>query len=324
MKIKIFCLDQQIRELDLNDILSEGEECFIGRSPNSAITLEHPKVSRLHAKLFCQDGQYFFCDLGSGNGSVVGDESVTVNQNYLLQPGDKIQIADFTLLLELSEQAEELLESDLGDREIDITPEAISDEAMPDEAIPEVIAHAVDTASPEVAVPILQFEESDQDLGPAIKAEVVDEEEPLAIVRVEPAALDESAAGQTKALLAALNQRVLNEIKTAGHLTRETYLKAVQKARESLEQNKLIDPEQFEQEAEKYWQSLSKGTSQLGVRLGSAAAKGATQLGNRLGAAAKAAWREFSTSQSDETKQQDLSNSEANPELRDQDNNDDP
>ena len=341
MNIKIFCLDEPIGELDLDHIFSEREECFIGRSPNSAILLDHPKVSRLHAKLLYQDGQYYFCDLGSGNGSVVRDESVAVSQNYLIQPGDQIRIADFVLLLEsVSEQAEDQLESDTGDREPVIAPEGIpeaisnvidTDTVNPDVANADVAnIGVVDTVPPAIATPIAQFEENDQELEPAIEAEVVNEES-FAIVRVEPANLDESPAAQTRALLAALNQRVFSELKTAGSVTRETYLKAVQKARESLEQNKLIDPEQFEREAEKYWQSISQGTSQLSTRLGSAAAKGATQLGNRLGAAAKAAWREFLTSQSDETspsdetsqsdeasqsdeiKQQDSASPEANP-----------
>jgi hypothetical protein len=76
-------------------------------------------------------------------------------------------------------------------------------------------------------------------------------------------------------------------------LTREIYLKAIRKARESVEQNTLIDSDQFEQNAEKYWQSVTKGTSDLGAKLGAATMRGSAELGGRLNAAVKAALREF-------------------------------
>ncbi|MBD1848180.1 hypothetical protein H6F89_33480 [Cyanobacteria bacterium FACHB-63] len=76
-------------------------------------------------------------------------------------------------------------------------------------------------------------------------------------------------------------------------MTRAAYLKAIQQAKDSVENKRLIDPDHFEQEAHKYWQSIVKGTSELGGRLSNAAMKGAAQVGKRLGAAARAAWKEF-------------------------------
>jgi len=120
---------------------------------------------------------------------------------------------------------------------------------------------------------------------------IVIEETPGTLVKVPTSSIEANdLKSETKALFAAINKRVLGEFQAAGNLTRESYIKAVRKARESIEHNKLIDSEEFEKEAEKQWQSLTKGTSALGSRLGAAAAKGASGLGNRLGSAAKAAF----------------------------------
>ena len=72
----------------------------------------------------------------------------------------------------------------------------------------------------------------------------------------------------------------------AGHLTRDVYLKTVRKARQKIENNVLIDPEEIEKQAEKQWQTFTKGTSEFSGRLGSAAVKKTSQLGSQIGSAA--------------------------------------
>src|SRR5438270_115912 len=41
----------------------------IGRQAGTAIRLESPAVSRQHARITCEQGQYFLEDLGSSNGT---------------------------------------------------------------------------------------------------------------------------------------------------------------------------------------------------------------------------------------------------------------
>lgn len=137
----------------------------------------------------------------------------------------------------------------------------------------------------------------------SIKAQVQSEESSSALVKLPtPNPEDNDPKYQTKALFIAINQRIISELKAAGNLTRETYIKTVRQARETVENKKLIDPEELEKEAQKYWQSLTKGTVNLSSRLGSATVKGATNLGTRLGAAAKAAfgaaWKEMTAPKS--------------------------
>jgi len=83
---------------------------------------------------------------------------------------------------------------------------------------------------------------------------------------------------ETKALIEAIKRRAQSEAKGAGELTRDTYLTAVRQARETIEQNKIFDPDRIEysfklmqMDAEKNWDSLLKEVSSLGDRLSDAA-----------------------------------------------------
>lgn len=83
---------------------------------------------------------------------------------------------------------------------------------------------------------------------------------------------------ETKALIDALKKRAQIEAQSAGTLTREAYLNAVRKARETLEQNQLIERDRIEysfeliqKEAEKNWQSIVKEVAEIGDRLADAA-----------------------------------------------------
>lgn len=86
----------------------------------------------------------------------------------------------------------------------------------------------------------------------------------------------------TEALVEAIKKLANSEMQAAGDFSREAYLKAVTRARETLEKIKLIDAEQIEKsvqdiqkEADKNWQSV------LGEIM---------EFGDRLTKAAQAAW----------------------------------
>lgn len=117
LKIKIFNsknLDKQELNLAIEDNNMQGL-CLIGRSPNSGLVLDSPDVSRLHGKLFLQNKNYYFCDLGSRNGSIVNGELAKTNQNYVLQAGDVVRIGEFILIIEnISEVIEETPATVLG------------------------------------------------------------------------------------------------------------------------------------------------------------------------------------------------------------------
>lgn len=97
------------------------------------------------------------------------------------------------------------------------------------------------------------------------------------MVEHEMAGESDDVKGETKALIDALKKRAQIEAQSAGTLTREAYLNAVRKARETLEQNQLIERERIEysfeliqKEAEKNWQSIVKEVAEIGDRLADA------------------------------------------------------
>lgn len=98
------------------------------------------------------------------------------------------------------------------------------------------------------------------------------------MVEHEMAGQSDDVKSETKALIDALKKRAQIEAQSAGTLTREAYLNAVRKARETLEQNQLIERERIEysfdliqKEAEKNWQSVVKEVAEIGDRLADAA-----------------------------------------------------
>jgi len=99
-----------------------------------------------------------------------------------------------------------------------------------------------------------------------------------ALVEGEMPDADADLKQETKALVDAIKKRAQAEAKGAGDLTRDAYLNAVRQARETIEQNKLFDPERIEysfwlvqKEAEKNWQSVLDEILMIGDRLADAA-----------------------------------------------------
>ncbi|PMB17486.1 hypothetical protein [Fischerella thermalis] len=99
-----------------------------------------------------------------------------------------------------------------------------------------------------------------------------------ALVEQEMAGQNADIKQETKALIEAIKKRAQSEIHTAQDLTREAYLASVRRAREVIEETKLIDPDRLEQsvqliqqEAQKNWQSITDEIQRLGDRLTEAA-----------------------------------------------------
>ncbi len=108
MKIKVYYveLDPKLedREFDLGSIFKLKNECTIGRSPDSDLVLDSPDLSRSHGRIISKNGNYYFIDLGSRNGSLFNDRLTTPAQEYLLNRDDTIRIGDFVLKIEEEEE----------------------------------------------------------------------------------------------------------------------------------------------------------------------------------------------------------------------------
>jgi glycine betaine catabolism B len=109
IKIKVFNYQTgEFQETSLSPESKPQQECIIGRTANCDVILESPDVSRNHAKIQVQKGEYSFTDLGSANSSSLNSQKVKANQSHPIKVGDLLQIADFVLLIETIEATSSL------------------------------------------------------------------------------------------------------------------------------------------------------------------------------------------------------------------------
>jgi pSer/pThr/pTyr-binding forkhead associated (FHA) protein len=89
-----------IKESGANLPLPRGKEIIVGRTdpidgifPDIDLTAHDPMtgVSRRHAAIHEQGGQWFIRDLNSTNYTVVNRQRVAVGQDFLIEPGDEIR-----------------------------------------------------------------------------------------------------------------------------------------------------------------------------------------------------------------------------------------
>ncbi|MFL9466809.1 FHA domain-containing protein, partial [Scytonema tolypothrichoides VB-61278_2] len=109
MKVRVLNAETlgKINEVNLNFIPNENNEYIIGRSPKSGLVLDSLDVSRQHGKFFLRDGNYYYSDLGSINGSLVNDKLVETDQVYALKSGDVVRIGEFLLVMEETNEKNE-------------------------------------------------------------------------------------------------------------------------------------------------------------------------------------------------------------------------
>ena len=77
--------------------LSGGVASTVGRASENTVALKDDRCSRYHAKVFYDEGQWFVQDLGSRNGTMVGDVTV-IASTHELHPGSRVQIGRSVLL----------------------------------------------------------------------------------------------------------------------------------------------------------------------------------------------------------------------------------
>lgn len=72
-------------------VYDPGEEITLGRAPSCGVALEGDSyASKMHARLFRQDGELWIEDLGSTNGTFLDSDRVTAPTR--LRRGDRIQV----------------------------------------------------------------------------------------------------------------------------------------------------------------------------------------------------------------------------------------
>lgn len=69
----------------------------MGRDERCCIVLNDTLASRTHGKIAFRNGNYYYSDLGSRNGTKINNEDAQLNQEYLLKPSDTIALGNHLL-----------------------------------------------------------------------------------------------------------------------------------------------------------------------------------------------------------------------------------
>jgi pSer/pThr/pTyr-binding forkhead associated (FHA) protein len=88
-------LDQSQAHID-----AEEPRILAGRDPSCRLVTEDPSVSRRHAELILEGGTLYLRDLGSSNGTFIGENKLNPNEPVELHPGDEIVMGKSKFRLE--------------------------------------------------------------------------------------------------------------------------------------------------------------------------------------------------------------------------------
>ena len=79
-----------------------GMELSIGSAPSNQMVLSDPLVSRLHLTIRWSDGCFWAVDMGSRNGTMVGDRVI---RSAMLRSGSKLKLGNTTLVFEQTDES---------------------------------------------------------------------------------------------------------------------------------------------------------------------------------------------------------------------------
>ena len=106
--------------------VDDGAEIVIGRSSTATVRVDDPKVSREHARIVRRGDALELVDLGSRNGTRVGDKVVR-GRNMALSSGDTIRVGDAEILIAETTAA---LDGRAPTADVELPGVVVSDPAM--------------------------------------------------------------------------------------------------------------------------------------------------------------------------------------------------
>jgi eukaryotic-like serine/threonine-protein kinase len=84
----------------VNTIVLTSASLTIGRRPDNDLVLENATVGRNHVRIDWDDRQVLITDLGSPNGTLLGDVRLAPQNPHLWMPGQVVQIGPYSLQLQ--------------------------------------------------------------------------------------------------------------------------------------------------------------------------------------------------------------------------------
>ncbi|WP_298977076.1 ABC transporter ATP-binding protein/permease [uncultured Thermosynechococcus sp.] len=85
---------EQTRPLQLRD----RQQIRLGRDPSNDMVLDHPVVSRFHARLYLEEGQWYIVDLDSANGTFINNQRLEPRKPVPLPTGALVRIGPYSSL----------------------------------------------------------------------------------------------------------------------------------------------------------------------------------------------------------------------------------
>lgn len=111
LRVTIAIPEERVREFNLE---YAGPQVFMGRDSENDIQIPLPSVSRKHARLFEENGQWFIEDIGSGSGTRINAELLQANHPRQVADSDIIEIVHATITVFLTPV--DRLETDLDEK----------------------------------------------------------------------------------------------------------------------------------------------------------------------------------------------------------------
>lgn len=87
--LRVATPDGQVREYVI-----DSPSVYVGRADTNRVVIDHPSISRRHARLTIESGRLMVEDLGSANGTFVGGTRLAANQAALAEPGQSIHFGE--------------------------------------------------------------------------------------------------------------------------------------------------------------------------------------------------------------------------------------
>lgn len=78
------------------EVLLKPGDNFAGRDDNNELKLDHSSVSRRHARITVEEGLVLVTDLGSTNGTFIGNAQI---KEGFLRPGQSLRIGEVEMVL---------------------------------------------------------------------------------------------------------------------------------------------------------------------------------------------------------------------------------
>ncbi len=89
-------MDNPAAAADLGRRIPVENSVTIGRNPQNTLQLDQEDVSRRHAEVYFENGEYFVRDMGSRNGTAVNDQDIR-GESRGLRDGDRLSIGSTIL-----------------------------------------------------------------------------------------------------------------------------------------------------------------------------------------------------------------------------------